>query len=398
VTLGTPPSEVVDGVPTTHLVITAPGGADGAISTIEFWVDPQPPTRVRRLALTTVAPYPTESWPALPSRTEPGAFFVVNEDWLHLRRLPDGALLRTIELAHPAGSSIIQIAGFTPDGQSMIGLWGGKCYRWNLQDGHIEAESRRVNAAGGYALSPDGRFLAIGDEQVAVYRTTDWQRTAEMLDTLFGTNILAFSPDDRLVAGVAWPPAETRDGPTPRVLQIWNSDGTLLRTQPFERQDTDQIDALVFTPDSQRLVTHARGNGAVEIRQVADGKLLHTFAPATPGSAGLAISPDGRWLALASEEGQAFVWDLQNPAAAPVQLKQAPGQVEPMGSPQFSADGQWLLVNPGGVLVWHVPAFDQAPVYWPLRETLTNRFVWHWGHFNEPVNIPSLRLAPTATP
>ncbi len=405
VTLSTPPSEVIDGVPTTHLAMDLRAmpevfwSTDALSGTVEFWVDPQPPARVRRLALTAAVPTGDVPGPGILSPTEPVAGFLVGGDRLQLRRLPDGGLLRTVQLAPPARPSDIEILGFTADGRSVVGVALPHFYRWSTQDGHIESESPEVNGFNpGYRLSPDGGWLALGDNGIGLYRTSDWQRVATLESVLPGTHALTFSPDGRLVAALAPPAGGERYHSPRRVLQIWRTDGTLVRTQTLKDQAEAEIDALLFTADSRQLVLHTRADGAVEIRQVADGALLHTLAPAVPALAALAVSPDGRRLALASDTAGVYVWDLAHPTAEAVRLEPGVAKAAPGGLPHFSADGSRLLFSGKGVRVWAVADLAAPPVSWPLQEMKTYRYVWQWGHFNEPVSIPPLRLAPTATP
>jgi WD40 repeat protein len=64
---------------------------------------------------------------------------------------------------------------------------------------------------------------------------------------------------------------------------------------------------LTFSPDS-RTVYMASHNGPVKKYSLHDGKLLHVYEEKPDELSGLAISPNGRWLARATEEN-VVVWD-----------------------------------------------------------------------------------------
>lgn len=80
------------------------------------------------------------------------------------------------------------------------------------------------------------------------------------------------------------------------------------------------------------------------------GEQVEQLPGEAPGTAVLAISPDGRWLA-----GPAL-WRLSPPARVAV-----PGAPEPPAAAAFSADGSLLaLAGPDGVRLWHL-ADEAAP-------------------------------------
>ena len=70
-----------------------------------------------------------------------------------------------------------------------------------------------------------------------------------------------------------------------------------------------------------------------------------------------AFSPDGRWLASASDfVEEVFLWDMDDPDRAPVRLKQA--GIKPL----FTADGQWLLTVGSRALLWRVGTWQPGPL------------------------------------
>ena len=70
-----------------------------------------------------------------------------------------------------------------------------------------------------------------------------------------------------------------------------------------------------------------------------------------------AFSPDGRWLASASDfVEEVFLWDMDDPDRAPVRLEQA--GIKPL----FTADGQWLLTVGTHARLWHVGTWEPGPL------------------------------------
>jgi hypothetical protein len=87
----------------------------------------------------------------------------------------------------------------------------------------------------------------------------------------------------------------------------------------FTRAHGGPISAAVFDPDGTRLITASSGEergrpdrGGVELRlwDVAEARQLALTAGLERTPTGLDISPDGRWLAVATREGVVEVWAL----------------------------------------------------------------------------------------
>jgi WD40 repeat protein len=172
----------------------------------------------------------------------------------------------------------------------------------------------------GLAISPDGRWAALAANDVA----DDGQSVcrAQLFDVATGRTWqsppfgnggqyhLLFSPDGKslVVAGeqtlFRWeirPPARDKGAPELRLACLY------ARTQ-FESVQTE---SLAMTPDGRHLVV-GRADGRIAVWDVVTGKLLSFWSVATVSPvSGLAVAPDGRTIAAASEQESAVrLFDL----------------------------------------------------------------------------------------
>jgi WD40 repeat protein len=76
-----------------------------------------------------------------------------------------------------------------------------------------------------------------------------------------------------------------------------------------------------------------------------------------PGMPRCAVSPDGRWVAVAPGQPgfNAHIWDAQT--GVPVKELPVPGP----GTVRFSPDGKWLATTAGGIRLWVVGTWEEGP-------------------------------------
>lgn len=283
---------------------------------------------------------------------------------------PDGATLATSSAdgtlalwpTHARGKPrlirqpAIASLAFSPDGASIAtGSYDGAVRLWRVPDGKPIRTLRAAGTQWSVAVSPDGTQIAAGgeDKRLRIWRSAD----GKLLRTLPGHSLniwkVKFSPDSRTVATSSfdrdirlWDAASGRPlrtlkghaqaivgldfSPDGRLLASGSDDSTVRLWRLPDGAPVRTIEAgnhayaVAFSPDGKTLATAGRARGGfgtfvhqvtgavaagenVRLWRVADGALLAT-ASEPEDALFAAWSPDGKWLATATEAGRVSLW------------------------------------------------------------------------------------------
>jgi ferric-dicitrate binding protein FerR (iron transport regulator) len=255
----------------------------------------------------------------------------------------------TMHADAPAGS--IRGLARDPDGTTLALLTEERCVKvWGTDR---QVERLRVDSLGQgfrqYALSGDGRWLALVDQATAkqlVLRVWNVEKAQERLNvSIAGKGVfgLTFWPDGNLLAG----------GVQTGKIILWNlvtgmEQSTIAATRK-------RVEALAFSPDGKHLASTAQ-DWTVTLWDVVTGQPVQTYEGPGRQFKALEFSHDGRILAAGTEDGSVCLWDRGSGKV----LLTTGGDKGAVQTLAFSADSHTLATATGGgpIKLWDLPHFD----------------------------------------
>jgi WD40 repeat protein len=263
--------------------------------------------------------------------------------------------LRDVRFRSPCGLPIL----FSPDGKRLyLPAASGKSLGVAVIDASTGAEIRQIGVTNilidGLALSPDGATLAVAShrddlrcqnirlldvaaDKVVRELRSPRRRKGEDL-TVYAA---AFSPDGRTLAWGGWEHIYLADAATGKQL------GTLATPDQTATQ-------LVFAPDGATLISDGP-HSKVHLWDVARRKLRRELDGRMWGGRGLALSRDGKTVAVGSAGSTIRLWELPTGRELGTTFH---GHDAPVKALAFARDGRRLLSGDdnGQVRLWDTTA------------------------------------------
>jgi WD40 repeat protein len=229
-------------------------------------------------------------------------------------------------------------AQFLPDGRIFSPGLDGRISIYQTRESGMVQLKGYPNALRTLAFSPDNQWLVAAgmDRKVFVWNAPGGQLAGIYTNHLERAPAVAFSPDGRVAT------ASLDSG-----LQLWDPASRRMIWQTALRPASDAY-WLVFSPDGRRLYA-ASQTQTTTVLDAMTGKRLNAINGLATLVDGLAISPDGRLLAIC-EKVKLSAWLADGSR----KLWETPADPERCAA--FSPDGKWIATgdHDGAVTLWEV--------------------------------------------
>ncbi len=263
---------------------------------------------------------------------------------------------------------------FCNDGKAIASVSrDGIIKRWGLDGKELDTINEQTADVKSVSFSRDCKMVALGrkDATITLWNldskkskklvflkgtATVWSRSSEKSKKLvplkghiIPVTSVGFSPDSKLLA------SGTEDG----IVTLWSINGDQLWTIQGHSDELDSennnigtVQSISFSPDGKTIASS--GDSTIKFWSL-DGKLKNTFQ----GAGYVSFSPDGKMLALANNNYNMTLWNLNGKQQWTRRVNSGP----PM-SVSFSSDGKTIAstTREGIIKLWNLDGYELTTI------------------------------------